>query len=131
MPDGNPTGGEIMYTLYGEDGWGRLSTNEAADLNFTPSHRPVEREYGRYSHIRACNEFISRAPEADIDEDLKSRYIAEARFIRAFWYARLNFLFGDIPLITEPTPADFFPKKATRSKVFDFVINELTEISNP
>ncbi|TKG93712.1 RagB/SusD family nutrient uptake outer membrane protein [Puteibacter caeruleilacunae] len=131
---GNPSKSEYVYSLYTDDGYNRSGASKSSDLDFSASKSAVSDEYSsRYTVIRDVNEFLARAPQAKenfSDENLYNRYIAEARFIRAINYARLNFLFGAVPLLTEPTDPDFFPKRATRLKVFDFVATELTEIAN-
>ena len=128
---GFPYKSEIIYQLFTEDGWDRASGGAIrfANIDFNSSAIVIGHEWDRYEIIRDCNEFINRAPLADLDEDLKQRLIAEARFIRAINYARLNFLFGAVPLVTEPTAPDFFPKRATREKVFEFVKQEFSEIA--
>ncbi|MCT4648182.1 MAG: RagB/SusD family nutrient uptake outer membrane protein [Carboxylicivirga sp.] len=128
---GFPNDSEIIYQLFTDDGWDRGSSGSVrfANIDFNSSAAVITGEWARYDKIRDCNEFILRAPSADIDEGLKQRFIAEARFLRAMNYARLNFLFGAVPLVTEPTDPDFFPKRATREKVFEFVRQEFTDIA--
>jgi len=119
---------EFSYSQYTDDAFSRLGHS---NLAFTPSDIDITNDYAwRYDAIRDCNEFILLAPGATLDPAKLKRYLAEARFIRAWHYDRLNFLFGDVPLLTAPTPANFFPKKAKRKKVFDFVTQELTEIAS-
>ncbi|MCT4646831.1 MAG: RagB/SusD family nutrient uptake outer membrane protein [Carboxylicivirga sp.] len=128
---GFPNGSEIIYQIFTDDGWDRGSSGAIrfANIDFSSSSSVISNEWDRYSKIRDCNEFIKRAPQAEINEDLKARFIAEARFLRAMYYARLNFLFGDVPLIKEPTDPDYFPRKTKRETVFEFVRNEFDEIA--
>jgi hypothetical protein len=127
-------GSELIYTHWTDQAFDRNKAYRSSDLDFSPSKSVVNAEYGpRYTTIRDVNEFLARAPQAKVnfaDKDLFDRYIAEARFVRAVHYARLNFLFGEVPLLTEPTEPDYFPKRATREKVFNFVNTELTEIAD-
>jgi hypothetical protein len=121
---------EFVYTFFTDDAWNRRS-NRNPNLDLNPSTEIINQDWGnRYKAIRDCNELISRAPDADMDESLKARMITEARCIRAILYDRLNFLFGAVPLIEEPTLPTFYPKRATRIKVFDFVTKEFTEVAN-
>jgi starch-binding outer membrane protein, SusD/RagB family len=53
---------------------------------------------GQYQSINLCNEVIDNIPAIQMDEALKARYIAEAKFIRAYNYFRLVRAFGDVPL---------------------------------
>lgn len=55
----------------------------------------------RYKGILRCNIGIERIPEASIlDKEKQNRLVAEARFLRAFYYFELVKNFGDIPLVT-------------------------------
>ena len=59
-----------------------------------------------YRAIAACNNFIDQVNKGNnfigVNADLKIKYNAEVRFIRAFEYYWLTQCFGDVPLITEP-----------------------------
>lgn len=55
----------------------------------------------RYKGILRCNVAIERIPESPMaDEELRERLVAEARFLRGYFYFDLVKNFGDIPLIT-------------------------------
>lgn len=55
----------------------------------------------RYKGILRCNIAIERIPQASIlDKEKQSRLVAEARFLRAFYYFELVKNFGDVPLVT-------------------------------
>jgi hypothetical protein len=53
---------------------------------------------GRYQTINLCNQVIDNIPAINMDANLKARYIAEAKFVRAYQYFRLVRAFGDVPL---------------------------------
>lgn len=56
----------------------------------------------RYKGILRCNIAIQRIPSVTFEnEGLKKRFIAEAKFIRAYHYFDLVRNFGGVPLITE------------------------------
>lgn len=56
----------------------------------------------RYKGILRCNLAIERIPFVTFEnESLKKRYIAEAKFLRAFQYFDLVKNFGGVPLVTE------------------------------
>ncbi|MBD1426347.1 RagB/SusD family nutrient uptake outer membrane protein [Sphingobacterium arenae] len=60
---------------------------------------------GCYRGIGRCNMLLSNIDKAAMDEDLRARIIGEARFLRAFFYQRLNVLFHGVPLLLdEPNP---------------------------
>ena len=54
-----------------------------------------------YKSIRVVNEFFQKLPGSSIAEELKARYIAEAHFIRGFYYFTLVKRFGGVPIIKE------------------------------
>lgn len=57
-----------------------------------------------YIGINRANLVIKNVPEiAIIDNDIQTRIIGEARFLRALFYINLTMAFGDVPLISEPT----------------------------
>jgi hypothetical protein len=57
-----------------------------------------------YSGVFRSNILIQKLPEIPMDEQLKARYMAELKFLRAYYYFDLVRLFERIPLITEPVP---------------------------
>ncbi len=81
-----------------------------------------------YAGVVLCNSAINRV-ENDIikapSEQLKEEGLAELKVLRAYYYWVLMDNFGDIPLVT--TLSQEFPEKASRTKVYDFLIDELTE----
>ena len=121
---------EVTYQNFVDDAYNRLG-NRSTDLDFTPTSQVVNVEYGsRYRAIRFCNEFITRAQGVeDVKPDVLTSYLAQARFIRAYHYDRLNFVFGDVPLVLDLIEFTDLPKRDNKNKVFDFVTEELTEIS--
>jgi starch-binding outer membrane protein, SusD/RagB family len=53
---------------------------------------------GQYQLINLANQVIDNVPTIEMDEALKARYVAEAKFIRAYGHFRLVRAFGDVPL---------------------------------
>lgn len=56
-----------------------------------------------YDGINRANTAINRIPDINMDEELKNRLIAEARFIRGLLYFNLVRFYGDVPIVTEDT----------------------------
>src|SRR3546814_134521 len=54
-----------------------------------------------YKGIAACNAVVDRIGAIDMDETLKVRYVAEAKFLRGLQYFNMVRTFGDIPLVTK------------------------------
>lgn len=53
---------------------------------------------GQYQEINFCNQVLNHVDTMNIDAGLRDRYLAEAKFIRAYCYFRLVRAFGDVPL---------------------------------
>lgn len=54
----------------------------------------------RYKGILRCNIALDRIPNVDMDANLKKRLIAEAKFLRGYFYFDLVKNFGGVPLVT-------------------------------
>lgn len=55
-----------------------------------------------YQGIGRANSVITRVPGITMDETRKKLVIAEAQFLRAFFYFNLWSVYGGVPLITQP-----------------------------
>jgi hypothetical protein len=53
---------------------------------------------GQYQSINLCNQVLDNIPNITMDANLKTRYLAEAKFVRAYNYFRLVRAFGDVVL---------------------------------
>lgn len=87
-----------------------------------------------YIGITRANIALDRIPGVDIDEDKKVQYLAEAKFIRAFFYFDLVRNFGGVPIVAsyneilDPSIND--KKRATVEEVYAFVETDLKEAIN-
>ncbi|MFD2968722.1 RagB/SusD family nutrient uptake outer membrane protein [Sphingobacterium bambusae] len=89
--------------------------------------------YGRrYEGIRRFNYFISQIENVQMSEELKKRYKAEVRFLRAYSYANLTTIFGPVPLIVDAleNPQDAKIEPTAELQVVEFVLSELGDIVN-
>jgi len=68
----------------------------------------------QYQNINYCNQVLDNIPNITMDASLKSRYLAEAKFVRALSYFRLVRAFGDVPLLIA-VPKDDSQYKIARS----------------
>ncbi|MDQ0637953.1 hypothetical protein QF042_001518 [Pedobacter sp. W3I1] len=53
---------------------------------------------GQYQNINLCNQVLDNIPNIPMDETLRNRYLAEAKFIRAYSYFRLVRAYGNVVL---------------------------------
>lgn len=61
-----------------------------------------------FKGIYRANVMLSKLDAIPMDEALKTRYIAECKFLRAYYYFDLVRLFKNVPLFTAPVSADDF-----------------------
>ncbi|HEX6536051.1 MAG TPA: RagB/SusD family nutrient uptake outer membrane protein [Gemmatimonadaceae bacterium] len=103
------SGNDILttpMTIGVDNGWGNyVSTPERVfDEWGTRNNSQVDAYLGLwtwlYQTINAANTIIGRAENPDIEwsEQTKNRVIAEARFMRAWCYRHLTYLWGPVPL---------------------------------
>lgn len=78
-----------------------FSWGEPYSPTFTNDFLSTDNIWGNtYKSIRTVNEFFEKLPTStSVSDDLKKRYIAEAHFIRAFYYFALAKRFGGVPIV--------------------------------
>lgn len=75
------------------------------DFTYTPTASDLFPWYSAmYKVIRSANVVIEKVPEIEMDNTLKNRYIAEARFIRGMVYFNMTRAFGAVPMVTTVNP---------------------------
>lgn len=82
-----------------------------------------------YRGISRANLAIERIPGIDMSETEKQRYLAEAKFLRAYYYFGLVRMFGNIPLITSSIDLgseQLYPEQASPEAVYDQIVSDLT-----
>lgn len=84
-----------------------------------------------YRNIQQANVVIGRSQDVEFaDSELKNRYLAEVKFLRAQQYFYLVRLFGSVPLVVEevsgPTEA-FTGTKASVEEVYAQIIQDAQE----
>ncbi|MHA4845050.1 RagB/SusD family nutrient uptake outer membrane protein [Flavitalea antarctica] len=103
---------------------------ELEDFNFSLSNTNFTNAWtGHYVGIARVNTIINRLNNATFEASLKSRYEAEARFLRGYFYFNLVKIFGDVQLVTEEfsDPREGYNIPRTEAaKVYEQVITDLT-----
>ncbi|ASE60893.1 RagB/SusD family nutrient uptake outer membrane protein [Chryseobacterium indologenes] len=64
-----------------------------------PNTMPASYWKDFYQGVARANLLIERVPGASMSDDLKKRYIAEAKVLRSLYYFELVRMFGNIPII--------------------------------
>lgn len=84
-----------------------------------------------YEGIKTCNLIIGNIDQVEMDDNMKNRMRAEARFIRALKHFQLMTWFGDIPLLREdPSREEALTISRTpRAEVLSFILEELEAVA--
>jgi hypothetical protein len=93
-------------------------------FNITSINGNLVDEWGTlYEGISRCNIVLARVPSIAMSATEQARILAEARFLRSWYYFTLVNIFGDVPVILEPKNADQLqiPQSAA-SVIFETVI---------
>lgn len=88
-----------------------------------------------FNYIRKCNLFIQNISKSDLKEDYKKLRIAEARFLRAWFYKDLFKYYGATPIITDPldinTQGDsIYRSRASIQETVEFISNDCQAAAN-
>ena len=130
-------GNDYIYLVGGDDlshygGSGRApATRGLICHNATVSDPAVTAFwYTLYSGINRANMFLENIDRVtDIDDATKARYIAEARFLRAFYYFNLVQCWGDVPFKTSSTQdvTGLSCPRTDKQTIYDFIVKEMSE----
>lgn len=84
---------------------------------------------GEYKTINFANQILDNVPGIAMDDALKARYLAEAKFIRAWCYFRLVRAFGDVPLrLSVPKDAsEYNIPRTPKAMVWAAIETDLTD----
>ena len=80
-----------------------------------------------YAAINATNIVLNRVAKINMDENLKTQYLAEAHFLRALSYFYGVRLWGDLPLVSKEVTAisEVDIARSPISEVYDLIIADL------
>lgn len=81
-----------------------------------------------YTNIRSANNIIEKGL-GKTDADIK-KYVAEAKFFRAWYYWRLVRIYGGVPLITKVLSvgdAELFAPRSSQAETVDLILKDLNE----
>jgi starch-binding outer membrane protein, SusD/RagB family len=108
---GASSGGGVVHTLNGMNG---TNFGSAWGASFTS--------------INTLNGVLKFGQNISLPEATKKQYLAQAKFLRAFWYFYLVQTWGDVPLSTEfITVPSQSAKRDPASEVYKLIIQDLTE----
>lgn len=87
---------------------------------------------GMYQEVNLCNQVLDNIPAINMDGALKTRYLAEAKFIRAYMYFRLVRAFSGVPLrLHLPKDASQFNlPRNTKEEVYAAIDQDLNDAAS-
>jgi hypothetical protein len=81
---------------------------------------------GYYQGIFRANQVLANVPNIEMEEDLQTRLLGEARFLRAYFYFFLVRTYGDIPLIDRPlNPDEYRQERVSADEIYAFIKEDL------
>lgn len=127
----------LMSDMTTDDMWDGNTTQDdgyAMTTHFYPTGQEqgiLQNFWGaRYQGINTCNMGIERIAENTIvSPELRDRYVAEMRFLRAFFYFDLVRNFGGVPLITNYEDHFNTIPRATAEECYAFIEEELKAVA--
>ncbi len=107
-----------------------VSIFELKDFNYSLSNTIFSAVWtGHYIGISRANTILARLPAATFDQATKTRFEAEAKFLRGMFYFNLVRLFGDVQLVTtettDPSQGYAIPRTAA-STIYEQIIADLS-----
>jgi hypothetical protein len=134
-------GANIQIGYYGYEALGMTGQGEyAVHSLFASSVQPSNSYFSftwkwLYDGVHRANAAIAGIQSAPIKEEKKARLVAECKVLRAFFYDRLNILFGNnglgVPLYTEPVdPTECNKGQSPEAEVWAQVVQDLTDAIN-
>ncbi len=125
----------ILFDTASDDLWAG-NTSQECDFYAITEFRANQSEVGeisnfwqyRYKGILNCNVGISRIEESELDESITRPYLAELRFLRAYFYFDLCRNFGALPFITSfAMPSELEGITRTpQDEIYTWIESELT-----
>jgi hypothetical protein len=108
----------------GDGSW----ANDYANFRHTKDQLQIlEFWTGRYKGINLSNQVITNIQDIEMSASVKSRMIAEARFMRAFHYYYLVRAYGGVPLIKEVPAGPEGLIRTSLDDTWDFIETDLRE----
>ncbi|GAB3960968.1 RagB/SusD family nutrient uptake outer membrane protein [Spirosoma harenae] len=81
-----------------------------------------------FTDINTINGVLKYGQTIDLPEATRKQYLAQAKFLRGFWYFYLVQTWGDVPLSTEfiTTPSQAASRQPA-AQIYELIIKDLTE----
>lgn len=122
--------GDEAYNQYNEGGYHIVGLNQLNPNNVDQLSTYYNYWKTGYAAIRNLNLFFSKIDQAPVDMPAKAKLVAEAKFIRAFIYAKLIWNYGGVPIIEKVfLIGDDFNgiKRATYDECVAYILKDLND----
>jgi hypothetical protein len=120
--------GNVLYDGPHSDLRGDLTAARSAFSNGTNTLSQTDGNWNTgYSRIRATNYLLERAAAYPAPDEIK-KYVAEAKFFRAYVYFDLLQQYGGVPIVDKlllPTSSELQGARNSRDETVDFIIKDL------
>lgn len=81
-----------------------------------------------FEGIYRANVALEKIPDITMDEDLKTRLLAEAKFVRAYFYYNLVTIFGGVPLADRVlAPSEYDIPRASAEEIWSLIEADLKD----
>ena len=122
----------VLTNPRSDDGWGSSGWDQIFNVtNFKTTYydsEPINHAWAHhYRGIYRANQVLANVPNIQMDETLKRRYLAEAKFWRGLYYFNLTVLWGNVPLILTPSKPTDLPANSTVDQLYAQIEKDLTE----
>lgn len=108
------------------DCFGAVGDNVSSG-SYTPNN--TDEEWSKpYTQIRCINDFMENYANAQVSDEVKNRYLGEARFFKAYYYFNLIKRFGDVPYITHTLgleSPELWGTRTPKKEILDDIVNDL------
>ncbi len=120
----------LWWDLMTDNGYSQFPWDNISVMgNGQMSASNTGRQYFDYQQIRKANNFLEKIGNVQMDQEKKSRYIGEAKFLRAYDYFRKVEFYGDVPLLTKTLagPEEALLSRTPQAEVVTFILTELQQ----
>ncbi|MEJ7768220.1 MAG: RagB/SusD family nutrient uptake outer membrane protein [Chitinophagaceae bacterium] len=112
----------------GESGSDQLYAQQVSLFNIPSDNDATRFAWStEYIGVRRANLVLDNVPKITMDGTLKNRYLAEAKFLRAWYYFNLVKTFGDVPLVLVSELESYTLTRSPKVEVYNQIIKDLTE----
>lgn len=126
---------EIHLDLASDIGYSRALTNfQFLGNGSVDASNPIILSMWRhyYTGIQRANYILDNVSKIEgiRNQSRVDQILAEAKFLRAYFYYHLTEMFGDVPLVTKVLTLDeSYMSKSSKAEIADFLINDLESAS--